>query len=290
MTALLLFALLTCSAAAAVPPQSFDALFAAFDSSSLAGRRAIVTGASSGIGKATACALAAKGCDLVLISRRKDRLKEIKSEVALRCPAVSVEVVAGDVTDAALYEEMERRRCIERCSILINNAGLARGKDFVGGADRSAWKEMIDANCLGAFLMVDAVLPHMVEEGGGHIISTGSIAGLEAYEGGSVYCATKHALHAFMKALRYETYSKGVRVTTVAPGFVGEGTEFSEVRFSGNLDLAAATYQGMQELRATDIASQILWALEQPAHVNLDLIQIMPTAQGGATRIHRLPS
>merc|ERR1719502_675649 len=117
----------------------------------------------------------------------------------------------------------------------------------------------------------------MIERGGGHIISTGSIAGLEPYEGGSVYCATKHAVHAFMKTLRYETYAKNIRCTTVAPGFVGEGTEFSEVRFHGDKEKASSVYDKMQELRATDVAAQIVWALRQPSHVCLDLIHVMPT-------------
>jgi len=198
---------------------------------------------------------------------------------------VQVTVVCGDVADTALYDELRERGCFDDLSILINNAGLARGKDVVGKADLQDWKEMLDANCLGAFMMCNAALPHMAR--GGHIVSTGSIAGLEVYEGGSVYAASKHALHAFMKALRYETYQNGIRCTTIAPGFVGEGTEFSEVRFHGDTNKAAAVYEGMQELRATDISAQIVWALRQPEHVNLDLVHVMPSVQGGATRIHR---
>merc|ERR1712150_263869 len=133
---------------------------------------------------------------------------------------------------------------------------------------------MGDANCLAAFRLVNEVLPGMFARGGGHVISIGSIAGHEAYEGGSVYCATKFAMHAFMKSLRYETYSKNVRCTVVAPGFVGEGTEFAEVRFKGDQDKAAATYKGMQELRATDVAAQIVWAIRQPNHVCLDMIHV----------------
>merc|ERR1711934_783820 len=129
---------------------------------------------------------------------------------------------------------------------------------------------MMNANCIGAFRMVRTVLPGMIERGSGHIITTGSIAGLEAYENGTVYCASKHAVHAFMKALRYETYDKNVRTTVVAPGFVGAGTEFSEVRFHGDKGKAAAVYDQFQELSAADIAAQIVFTLQQPAHVNLD--------------------
>ena len=148
----------------------------------------------------------------------------------------------------------------------------------------------MDANCMGTFRLVNELIPRMAKRGGGHVVATGSIAGLEAYEGGAVYCASKHALHAFMKALRYETHKSNVRCTVVAPGFVGEGTEFSEVRFKGDQAKAAATYEDMQELKATDVSAQILWAVRQPAHVCLDMIHVMPTCQGGATRIHRASS
>ena len=145
----------------------------------------------------------------------------------------------------------------------------------------------MNANCMGAFRMVRAVLPGMIERGSGHIITTGSIAGMESYEGGTVYCASKHAVHAFMKSLRYETYDKNIRTTVVAPGFVGAGTEFSETRFKGDTEAAAATYTNMKELSAADVAQTILFTLRQPPHVNLDMVHIMPTCQGGATRIHR---
>ena len=120
------------------------------------------------------------------------------------------------------------------------------------------------------------------------MLATGSIAGLESYEGGSVYCASKHALHAFMKVLRYETHAKNVRCTTVAPGFVGEGTEFSEVHFHGDKAKAGVVYENLRELRATDVAAQVLWAVRQPDHVNVDILQVMPTDQGSAQRIHRV--
>jgi len=245
-----------------------------------------VTGASSGIGKATACALAAAGCNLILVARRLDRLEEIKSAINARGLKVSVELVAGDVTQNDTFTALDSCGAFD-VDFLINNAGLAKGKDQIGQASIGDWQLMIDANCTAAFRMANCVVPKMVARGGGHIISTGSIAGLESYEGGSVYCASKHALHAFMKVLRYETYSKGIRSTVVAPGFVGEGTEFSEVRFKGDKGAAAIVYKDMDELRATDVAAQIVWALRQPANVCLDLIHIMPSCQGSATRIHR---
>lgn len=273
-----------------VSTQAYDALFEAGRAAPLVdikGKWALVSGASSGIGKATACALAACGCNVYLVARRKDKLEEIKTEIDKRSLGVEVKVVDGDVNADETYEKLKKAGATETVDFLVNNAGLAVGKDPVGSANLQDWKTMMDANCFGAFRLANEVLPGIIARGGGHVIMTGSIAGLEAYEGGSVYCASKHAAHAFMKALRYETYAKNVRCTVVAPGFVGEGTEFSEVRFKGDQDKVAATYAGMQELRATDVAAQIVWALRQPANVCLDMIHVMPTCQGGATRIHR---
>lgn len=200
---------------------------------------------------------------------------------------MEVQLAVGDVCSDELYKKLEDMGILDKVDFLINNAGLARGKDRAHEAKLSDWDEMMNANCNGAFRMVRTVLPGMIERKSGHIISTGSIAGLESYEGGSVYCASKHALHAFMKALRYETYSHNVRTTIVAPGFVGAGTEFSETRFHGDGEAAKAVYTNMQELSAADVAGSIVFTLRQPPHVNLDLVHIMPTCQGGATRIHR---
>jgi len=275
---------------AAVPTQEYDALFAAGKEvvlQDLSGKWALITGASSGIGKATACALAAAGCNVAILARRKDRLDEIKAEIDKRSLGVKVKVVVGDVNKDETYTALKEQGILEGTDFLINNAGLAIGKDPIGSSKLDDWKTMLDANCLGAFRMVNEVLPGIIARGGGHVITTGSIAGIEPYEGGSVYCASKHAVHAFMKVLRYENYTKNVRCTVVAPGAVGEGTEFSEVRFKGDQEKAAAAYVGMQELKATDVAAQIVWAIRQPAHVCLDLIHVMPTVQAGATRIHR---
>jgi len=270
-----------------VKRQSYDDLFRSPLQTPMHGKLALITGASSGIGRATACALANKGCNLILVARRSERLIELQDECKRRLPDVSVTCVAGDVCDDGLYDELRSLGCLENIDFFVNNAGGAFGKDRVVDADISDWKGMLDVNAMAAFRMVHAVLPAMVSRGEGHIISIGSIAGLEAYEGGAVYCAVKHALHAFHQAIRYETYESGVRCTIVAPGNVGEGTEFAEVRFKGDATKASAVYTGMQELKATDIASQIVWACQQPVHVNLDTIHIMPTAQGGATRIYR---
>merc|ERR1711971_330316 len=203
-------------------------------------------------------------------ARRQERLGEIKSEIERRGLGVEVTIVAGDVNADETYDKLRATGKMEHVDFLVNNAGLARGKDPVGAAPLADWKEMLDANCLAAFRLTNELIPHMVKKGSGHVILTGSIAGHEAYEGGSVYCASKHAAHAFMKVLRYETYSKNVRCTVVAPGFVGEGTEFSAVRFNGDTEKVAAVYKDMKELRATDVAAQVVWALRQPSHVCLD--------------------
>jgi len=270
-----------------VPGIAFDALFSIAQEVEIKGKTALITGSSSGIGKAAACALAAAGVNLILIARREAQLLEIKSEVEKRSLGVQVDVLPGDVCKDKLYEDLKASGLLEKVDILVANAGLARGKSAIGEALLSDWSEMMDANCMGTFRLVNECLPSMVARGGGHVVATGSIAGMEPYEGGSVYCASKHALHAFMKALRYETHAKNVRCTVVAPGLVGEGTEFSAVRFHGDEGKAAATYLNIDELKATDVAAQILWAVRQPGHVNLDLIQVMPTSQGGATRVHR---
>jgi len=272
-----------------VPRQHFDDLFDAAKKRevSMAGRTALITGASSGIGKATACAFAAEGINLILVARRGEKLLEIKDEVERRGLGVSVSCIAGDCCDEAVYRQLREQELVDKIDILVANAGCALGKDAVTAADPADWRGMMDANCYGAFRVIREVVPSMVRRGEGTVIGTGSIAGLEAYEGGSVYCASKFAMHAFMKALRYETHAKGIRVAVVAPGAVGEGTEFSEVRFKGDAALAAKTYDRMQELKATDVAMQMLWIVKQPSHVNLDQIVLMPTCQGGATRIHR---
>jgi len=270
-----------------VKAQEWDTLFSIVQEVPIAGRTALITGCSAGIGKATACALAAADCNLVLVARRKEKLDELAAQISSRKPDLSVTVVAGDVCDKALYDRLREQGTLERVDILIANAGLAVGKDPVGDANMDDWEQMMTANCMGAFRLINFCVAEMVKRGGGHVVATGSVAGMEAYEGGSVYCASKFALHAFMKSLRYETYAKNIRVTVLAPGLVGEGTEFSEVRFKGDANKAVATYVGIQELRASDCAAQILWALRQPSHVNIELIQVQPTAQGGATRVHR---
>jgi len=267
--------------------QSFDDLFAGPPLRDISGKWAIVSGASSGIGKSAACLLAVAGCNLALVARRQGHLDEISQEIKRRYPSLEVVVIAGDVSADETYALLKSSGVLDKADFLINNAGLAKGTDRIGSASMADWKQMMDCNCLGAFRMVNEVLPGMIERGGGHIVTTGSVAGMECYEGGSVYCASKFAMHAFMKTLRYETYSKNIRCTVVAPGAVGAGTEFSLVRL-GDAEKASAVYKGIEELKSSDVAAQIVWAIRQPANVNVDMVHMMPTAQGGVgPRIHR---
>jgi 3-hydroxy acid dehydrogenase / malonic semialdehyde reductase len=248
----------------------------------LAGKKALITGASAGIGMATALQLAEHGVRLVLLARREDRLLALKDLILQRNSNVTVEIVPISVTSSQLKDVISKHQDID---ILVNNAGLAKGADPVGAALAEDWFNMIQTNIAGAFEVVRLCLPQMLARQSGHIVNLGSIAGHHTYEGGSVYSATKHALRAFTQALRLETCAHNVKVTLVSPGMVE--TEFSQVRFSGDTARAKKIYEGMQPLTPEDIASQILWALKQPDHVNLDDIVIMPTCQGGVQKVHR---
>mmetsp|Transcript_118982 Transcript_118982/g.237185 ORF Transcript_118982/g.237185 Transcript_118982/m.237185 type:complete len:282 (-) Transcript_118982:48-893(-) len=274
----------------AVPAQDFDMLFNAgkeYSLQNLSGKWALISGASSGIGKAAACALAASGCNVSLLARRRELLEQIKGEIDSRNFGVEVKVIAGDVNADQTYAKLRESGILDGTDFLVNNAGLALGKDNVGSCSLADMKQMLDANCYGAFRLVNEILPGIISRGGGHVVTTGSIAGLESYEGGSIYCASKAAVHAFMKVLRYETYSKNIRCTTIAPGLTNGGTEALLIRFKGDHEKVAAATKGLHGLHAADIAAQIVWAIRQPQHVCLDMIHVMPSAQGGATRVHR---
>jgi NADP-dependent 3-hydroxy acid dehydrogenase YdfG len=198
-----------------------------------------------------------------------------------------VNIIAGDVRSPQLVDTMRQQGAFD-VDIVVNNAGLARGLDPVATAKFEDWQEMIDTNVTAAFRIAHAALPHMIARGKGHIVMMGSIAGHESYEKGSVYCATKHAVNAFTKALRAETCDKNIRVSVVSPGLAE--TEFSMVRFSGDTARAASVYQGVKPLDANDIAHHVLFCLKQPEHVNTNEIVILPTAQGSATKVFRKSS
>jgi NADP-dependent 3-hydroxy acid dehydrogenase YdfG len=239
-------------------------------------RVAVVTGASSGIGAATARALASDGFQVVLGARRLERVQQIAAEVA-------GEAFALDVTDPRSVEELAAR--VPRCDVLVNNAGGALGLDSLAEADEEQWRTMYESNVLGTMRMTRALLPDLAASGDGHIVTVTSIAGFEAYRGGAGYIAAKHAQRSLLRNLRLELLGQPVRVTEVAPGMVE--TEFSLVRFGGDEDAARRVYEGMKPLRGEDVAECIRWAVAQPSHVNVDEIVVRPRAQATATEVHR---
>ena len=237
---------------------------------------AVVTGASSGIGAATARRLAAEGFDVVLGARRLDRLQEVAGQVGGRA-------IELDVTDQASVD----RFCaeVDGCAVLVNNAGGALGLDRFEDADDERWLTMYESNVLGTVRMTRALLPQLEASGDGRIVMVGSIAGWEAYEGGAGYNAAKFALRAATKALRYEVLGRPVRVIEVDPGMVE--TEFSLVRFAGDVERAAKVYAGVEPLTADDVADCIVFAVTRPSHVNIDTMIVMPRDQAGPGKVHR---
>ena len=236
-------------------------------------RVAVVSGASSGIGEATARTLAAQGFQVVAVARRADRINALAAEID------GVPVVADVTSDqdvAALV------RGLDRVDVLVNNAGGARGLASVAEADLEHWRWMWETNVLGTLRLTRALLPKLIESGDGLIITVTSIAALEIYDGGAGYTAAKHAQGALHRTLRGELLGKPVRLTEIAPGAVE--TEFSLVRFDGDQQRADSVYSGMTPLVAADIAEVIGFVAARPAHVNLDQIIIRPRDQASATR------
>lgn len=244
-------------------------------------KTALITGATSGIGRATARAFADEGYDLIITGRRAERLKSLKAELekdtGAEVLALSFDVRDRRACEAALCSLPEGFRCID---VLVNNAGLASGLDPIQDGDPSDWEAMIDTNIKGLLYITRTVAPEMAARGAGHIINIGSIAGTQPYEKGNVYCATKHAVHALSQGMRIDLLGTGVRVTEVRPGMVE--TEFSVVRFHGDRERADGVYAGLEPLAGEDIAEVILWAASQPAHVNIDEVVVTPLAQANS--------
>jgi NADP-dependent 3-hydroxy acid dehydrogenase YdfG len=241
----------------------------------------VITGASAGIGRACATAFAAAGARLAIGARRIEALQEFAHTVREQ---YGVQIYAGklDVCEAAQVEEFvaQTLQTFGRIDVLINNAGLALGLDKLFEGDERDWARMIDTNVMGALRMTRAVVRVMLEQpDGGHVINLGSIAGHVAYEGGGVYCATKHALRAITDALRLEVLGKPIRVGSIDPGMVE--TEFSGVRFRGDLGRAQTVYHGMTPLAPEDIAECAVFMASRPPHVCIDKILINPTDQAG---------
>ncbi|MBP2339555.1 NADP-dependent 3-hydroxy acid dehydrogenase YdfG [Saccharothrix coeruleofusca] len=237
---------------------------------------AVVTGASAGIGEATARRLAAEGFHVVLGARRLDRIKAIAAEI----DATAIEL---DVTDARSVTEFVA--AIDGARVLVNNAGGARGLDPVLEADEEQWRWMWETNVLGTLRVTKALLPALIASGDGHVVTVTSIAAFEAYDNGSGYTSAKHAQSALHRTLRGELLGQPVRITEVLPGMVE--TDFSVNRFDGDAERAAAVYQGVTPLTADDVADVIAFAVTRPSHVNLDQIVLKPRAQASASRVHR---
>ena len=240
---------------------------------------AVVTGASSGIGAATARRLADDGWEVVAAARRLDRLGELAAS------SPRIRPCALDVTDPASVEALAV--AVPSCDLLVANAGGAFDAATVATADMADWARMYDVNVLGAVRAVQALLPAL-QAAGGHVVMTGSTAGRWVYEGGGGYVAAKHAVAALRDILRLELVETGVRVSEVAPGMV-KTEEFSAVRFRGDADRAAAVYAGVDALTAEDIADVVAWVASRPPHVNIDLVQVTPQQQASATKVIRRP-
>lgn len=241
----------------------------------------LVTGATSGIGEATARLFASRGWNVIITGRRAERLKSLKKEIKAEY-GVDVLALAFDVRDnhqveATLGALPAKWRHID---ILVNNAGLAAGLEHIDESDVLDWEAMIDTNVKGVLYVTRIVSRLMIAQGGGHIVNIGSIAGRQVYESGSVYCATKHALGALSQGMRIDLAKQGIKVTEIRPGMVE--TEFSEVRFHGDEARAAAVYEGIEPLTGEDVAEAVLWAVTQPAHVNVDEIALTPQQQANA--------
>ena len=248
-------------------------------------RIALITGATSGIGEATAVALAGAGFDLVITGRREERLRELAGRLAGEgrgAYPLCFDVRESASTRRAIGSLPDRWRRVE---VLVNNAGLAVGTLPLQEGRLDDWERMIDTNVKGLLHVTREVAPLMIENGRGHIVNVASIAGKEVYPGGNVYCATKHAVDALSRGMRVDMVKHGIKVTNIAPGMVE--TEFSIVRYKGDERAAANVYAGLKPLDARDVAEVILFAVTRPAHVCLNDVVIMPTAQASTRDVFR---
>lgn len=249
-------------------------------------RIAFITGASAGLGEATARQLASEGYQLILAARRSDRLAVLAEELQSRFQTQLL-TLALDVRNREEVKEAIANlpQAWQSISVLVNNAGLASGLSSIEDGDIDDWDVMIDTNVKGLLYVTRNVLPLMIKQGGGHIINISSIAGKEVYANGNVYCASKHAVDALNKSMRIDLVKYPIKVTAINPGAVE--TEFSIVRFHGDKERAKKVYEGFDNLVASDIAEAISFVLSRPAHVNINELTIMPTAQAVAGVIHR---
>lgn len=248
-------------------------------------RTAVITGASSGIGAVTGTKLAEAGYHVVLAARRADRVEALADQIRRDGGQAQARVL--DVTDRAAVDSLAES--VDRCDVLVNNAGGAIGMDTVEESAAADWQAMFDVNVLGTLNVTQALLPKLVASGAGTIVVMSSTAGYVAYEGGGGYVAAKHAEHAIAATLRLELYDRPVRVIEIAPGMV-KTDEFSLNRYRGDAAKAAAVYAGVPEpLTDADVADAIAWAVTRPSHVNIDLMVMRPRVQAAQHKVYREP-
>jgi NADP-dependent 3-hydroxy acid dehydrogenase YdfG len=246
-----------------------------------------ITGATSGFGKAIAEKFAATGDHLIITGRRKARLEkltgDLKKDFGIKVLPLNFDVRDKESVFRELQNLPEQWRSID---ILINNAGLALGRDYFDDASLDDWDTMLDTNVKGLLYVSKAVMPYLKKGGGGHIINMGSIAGKEVYEKGNAYCASKHAVDAISKSMRIDLLRHSIKVTAIHPG--AAETEFSLVRFKGDETTAKSVYTGFQPLSANDVADVVLYCANLPAHVCINDLTIMPTAQASSVYFHKV--
>lgn len=250
------------------------------------GKIALITGATSGIGEATARLLSAEGYDVVVTGRRAERLRELKKELEGEF-SNSVATLCFDIRDRLATESALETlpEHFQQIDVLINNAGLAAGLEHIDKGRTADWDAMVDTNIKGLLYVTRIVAEKMAKRKTGHIVNLGSIAGTQPYESGNVYCATKHAVHALSQSMRIDLLSHGVKVTEIRPGMAQ--TEFSLIRFAGDKERADNVYSGVTPLSSEDIAETIFWAVSQPAHVNIDEVVLTSLNQANAYYTHR---
>ena len=245
---------------------------------------ALITGATSGIGKATAKFFAKQGFNLILCGRRQERLEQLRNELGRDTTIFTLNFDVRNREDVfSAIESLPKE--FSEIDILINNAGNAHGLDPIDKGSPDDWDAMLDINVKGLLYMSKAIIPKMTERKSGHIINIGSTAGKEVYPNGNVYCASKHAVDAINQGMRIDLNAYGIRVGAVNPGLVE--TEFSDVRFKGDSERAANVYKGFQPLRPEDIADIVLFVVTRPYHVNIADLVVMPTAQASSTIVNK---
>ncbi|KAL1930024.1 hypothetical protein VTP01DRAFT_1178 [Rhizomucor pusillus] len=257
-----------------------------YTSNRLAKKNVFITGASSGIGEACAREFAKEGSNLILAARRLSRLEALKDDICKTHSDIEIHTMELDVRDKRRIDAAVASLPVkDEIDVLVNNAGLVLGVDYLKDVTEEAYDTMFDTNVKGLVFLTQALLPSMIARGSGHIINIGSVAGKQSYPGGSIYCATKHAVDAITKALLYECMETPIRVSQICPGLVD--TEFSTVRFHGDKARADSVYEGLQPLVGQDIAELVTFTASRPPHVNICDMLVFPTAQADAKTAHR---